>query len=118
MLIDGEQIAALLQPGQAEALGIVDARVIDATGKYVLPGGVDAHTHMEVPFGPTTASDTVASGTQAAAWGGTTTKLSEEAAWPSPDEIEGDHAGTVGGERPHHGGPDARGPARHEDGSR
>ncbi|GGU98018.1 hypothetical protein GCM10010211_76700 [Streptomyces albospinus] len=48
-------------------------RLIDATGKYVIPGGVDAHTHMAMPFGGTYASDTFESGTRAAAWGGTTT---------------------------------------------
>ena len=47
--------------------------MIDATGKYVIPGGVDAHTHMEMPFGGTFASDTFETGTRAAAWGGTTT---------------------------------------------
>ena len=41
--------------------------------KYVIPGGVDAHTHMELPFGGTFASDTFETGTRAAAWGGTTT---------------------------------------------
>lgn len=48
-------------------------RRIDATGTYVIPGGVDAHTHMEMPFGGTYASDTFETGTRAAAWGGTTT---------------------------------------------
>ncbi len=42
-------------------------------GKYVIPGGIDAHTHMELPFGGTAASDTFETGTRAAAWGGTTT---------------------------------------------
>ena len=46
--------------------------VVDATGKYVLPGGIDAHTHMEMPFGGTTSADTFETGTRAAAWGGTT----------------------------------------------
>ena len=73
VLVDGETIAALLEPGQSTTLGIVADRVIDATGKYVLPGGVDAHTHMELPFGGTFASDTFETGTRAAAWGGTTT---------------------------------------------
>ncbi len=73
VLIDGETIAALLEPGQSTTLGIVADRVIDATGKYVLPGGVDAHTHMELPFGGTFASDTFETGSRAAAWGGTTT---------------------------------------------
>jgi dihydropyrimidinase len=76
VLIDGETIVAVLQPGST-ALGIDLATgadtVIDATGKYVVPGGVDAHTHMELPFGGTNASDTFETGTTAAAWGGTTT---------------------------------------------
>ena len=47
--------------------------VIEAAGKYVLPGGIDAHTHMEMPFGGTFSQDTFSTGTAAAAWGGTTT---------------------------------------------
>ena len=75
VLIDGETIAAVLAPG-SNLLGFevernVD-RVIDARGKYVIPGGIDAHTHMEMPFGGTEASDTFETGTRAAAWGGTT----------------------------------------------
>jgi len=73
VLVDGEKIVALLSPGSS-ALGPIDAdTVIDAAGKYVIPGGVDAHTHMELPFGGTNASDTFETGTRAAAWGGTTT---------------------------------------------
>jgi dihydropyrimidinase len=76
VLVDGEQIAALIAPGTT-ALGSdleqTAERVIDASGKYVVPGGVDVHTHMELPFGGTAASDTFETGTRAAAWGGTTT---------------------------------------------
>jgi dihydropyrimidinase len=69
VLVDGETIAALYAPGTAS----VDAETLDATGKYVIPGGIDVHTHMEMPFGGTHASDTYATGTTAAAWGGVTT---------------------------------------------
>ena len=76
VLVDGETIAAVLAPG-SNALGVDLAasaeRVIDAAGKYVIPGGIDGHTHMEMPFGGTNASDTFETGTRAAAWGGTTT---------------------------------------------
>jgi dihydropyrimidinase len=47
-------------------------RVIDAAGKLVIPGGIDPHTHLELPFGGTTTSDTFETGTRAAAFGGTT----------------------------------------------
>jgi dihydropyrimidinase len=50
-----------------------DVKVIDATNQYVLPGGVDTHVHMENIVGPTITCDTFASGTKAAAFGGTTT---------------------------------------------
>jgi len=71
VLIAGERIAAVIKPGFTA--GASGAQVIDATGKYVLPGGVDVHTHMEMPFGGTFSSDTFETGTRAAAWGGTTT---------------------------------------------
>ncbi|HEY5051408.1 MAG TPA: dihydropyrimidinase [Acidothermaceae bacterium] len=76
VLIDGERIVALLEPGTTR-LGVdLEATadvVIDARDKYVVPGGVDSHTHMQMPFGGTQASDTFETGTRAAAWGGTTT---------------------------------------------
>jgi dihydropyrimidinase len=71
VLVDGETIAAVTAPG-VFGPDAVDS-VLDATGKYVLPGGIDAHTHMEMPFGGTFSHDTFAIGTTAAAWGGTTT---------------------------------------------
>jgi dihydropyrimidinase len=68
VLVDGERIAALLPRDS----GVAD-EILDADGKYVLPGGIDVHTHMEMPFGGTFSSDTFATGTRAAAFGGTTT---------------------------------------------
>jgi dihydropyrimidinase len=73
VLIDGERIVAVLERG-TQALGAITAdEVVDATGRYLVPGGIDAHTHMELPFGGTFASDTFETGTVAAAHGGTTT---------------------------------------------
>jgi dihydropyrimidinase len=57
----------------ARSIDIDADRVIDAAGRLVIPGGIDPHTHMELPFGGTSASDTFETGTRAAAFGGTTT---------------------------------------------
>ncbi|MGP3951786.1 dihydropyrimidinase [Streptomyces sp. 7N604] len=73
VLIEDGRIAALAAHGSAYGESWTADRTVDATGKYVIPGGVDAHTHMELPFGGTFASDTFETGTRAAAWGGTTT---------------------------------------------
>src|ERR1700748_653296 len=87
VLVDGEQVAALAarddsperlrpEPGGNEQPGgwaTTADRIIDATGKYVLPGGIDGHTHMEMPFGGTFSGDTVETVTRAGAWAATTT---------------------------------------------
>ncbi|MFJ7773160.1 dihydropyrimidinase [Streptomyces sp. NPDC097107] len=73
VLIEDGRIAALAATGTPAAEAFTAERVIDASGKYVIPGGVDGHTHMEMPFGGTYAADTFETGTRAAAWGGTTT---------------------------------------------
>ena len=73
ILIENEQVAALGAPG-AFASAQFDV-VIDARGKYVFPGAIDVHTHMELPLPTTVASDDFETGTIAAACGGTTTIL-------------------------------------------
>jgi dihydropyrimidinase len=68
VLIEGEKIVAIGSGLETKA-----DQVIDAQNRYVMPGAIDVHTHMELPFGGTFASDDFATGTAAAAWGGTTT---------------------------------------------
>jgi dihydropyrimidinase len=68
VLVDGERIARI-----GESLEVQAERTIDASGRWVIPGAIDGHTHMELPFGGTFAKDTFETGTRAAAFGGTTT---------------------------------------------
>jgi dihydropyrimidinase len=65
------RIAAIAQNLSAENAG----QVIDAAGLFVMPGGIDVHTHLDMPFGGTTSSDDFETGTIAAAYGGTTTLI-------------------------------------------
>ena len=65
VLIEGETIKQIGQD-------LVGDEYIDAEGAYVIPGGIDPHTHLEMPFMGTTAAETFESGTWAAAVGGTT----------------------------------------------
>jgi dihydropyrimidinase len=62
VLIEDEKVVAVTAPG----FGATADTVIDATGMYVVPGGVDAHTHMQMPFGGTTAADTFETGAKTA----------------------------------------------------
>src|SRR3954467_9331046 len=71
VLLDGEQVA-LIGAGLA-ADGVTADETIDAAGRWLIPGAIDVHTHMELPFGGTFAKDTFETGTRAAAFGGTTT---------------------------------------------
>jgi dihydropyrimidinase len=71
VLVDGETIA--LVGADLAAAGVTADATLDATGKYVVPGGIDVHTHMELPVGGIFAKDTFESGSKAAAHGGTTT---------------------------------------------
>ncbi len=68
VLIEDEQIAAVGRDLSGDA-------TIDAGGAYVIPGGIDVHTHLEMPFGGTVSSDDFFTGHRAAAFGGTTTHL-------------------------------------------
>ena len=68
VLIEGERIREVRPGIPANAA----ETVIDAKGLYVMPGGIDAHTHLDMPFGGTTSADDFETGTRAAAFGGTT----------------------------------------------
>jgi dihydropyrimidinase len=65
--VEGERISLI-----GESLDVQADKVIDAGGKYVLPGGIDPHTHLDMPFGGTVTIDDVESGQTSAAFGGTT----------------------------------------------
>ena len=68
VLVEDERVVLIGLSLEAEA-----DRTIDASGRYVMPGGIDPHTHMDLPFGGSFSSDDFATGTRAAAFGGTTT---------------------------------------------
>ncbi|MFO0636988.1 MAG: dihydropyrimidinase [Nannocystaceae bacterium] len=73
VVVEQGKIAALLRDASA-LTGSFD-ETIDAKGQFVFPGGIDAHTHLDMPFGGTTSSDDFETGTRAAACGGTTTVI-------------------------------------------
>lgn len=85
VLIRGGKVAGLLRDGKSAA---PKARVIDAAGAYVMPGGFDAHTHVGIQFGEFKTRDDFGITTRAAAYGGTTSML--EFAFPEPGEDPGE----------------------------
>jgi dihydropyrimidinase len=70
VLVEGERVVQI-----GKDLGTQADKIIDAKGKLVIPGGIDPHTHLDMPFGGTTSADDFESGTIAAAHGGTTTLI-------------------------------------------
>ena len=70
VLIEGETIALI-----AASIDPAEHSVVDAAGLLVMPGGIDVHTHLDMPFGGTTSADDYLTGTRAAAVGGTTTVI-------------------------------------------
>ncbi len=70
VLVEGERIAAV-----GAGLQAAGHTLVDATGLLVMPGGIDVHTHLDMPFGGTTSADDYLTGTRAAAIGGTTTVI-------------------------------------------
>lgn len=77
--VDIYQADVMIEDGIISAIGrqlsVDGAEIIDATGCYLLPGGIDPHTHLDMPFGGTVTDDDFQTGTIAAAFGGTTTVI-------------------------------------------
>ena len=70
IFVESEQVNLI-----GKNLDVKADRVIDAQGKYVIPGGIDPHTHLDMPFAGTVSADDFETGTRAAAHGGTTTLI-------------------------------------------
>ena len=84
ILVEGERVSTI-----GAKLDVEADVVIDAAGKLVIPGGIDPHTHMELPFGGTEASDDFRTGTIAAAHGGTTSIIDFAVQYKGQALIEG-----------------------------
>src|SRR5512139_2684488 len=91
--VDDYTADILIEDGVVSVIGLsldMEAdQTIDATGKLVIPGGIDPHTHMELPFGGTQSSDDFHTGTVAAAHGGTTSIIDFAVQYKGQSLIEG-----------------------------
>ncbi|MBA2366984.1 MAG: dihydropyrimidinase [Actinobacteria bacterium] len=86
VFIDGERISSVEPPGSETDFR---GEVVDASGKLVIPGAVDVHTHLDMEVGATRSADDFASGTRAAACGGTTTVLDFATAYRGESVAQG-----------------------------
>jgi dihydropyrimidinase len=84
ILVEGEKIKEIGQNLASEASKTREIKVVDATGKLVMPGGVDPHTHFDLPMFGTVSSDDHYTGHKAAAFGGTTTVMDFVPQPPTP----------------------------------
>jgi dihydropyrimidinase len=91
ILIEGERIAAI-----GTDLTAPNAEVLDASGRFITPGGVDPHTHFDLPMFGTVSSDDHYTGHKAAAFGGTTTVM-DFVPLPVPPHFQGKWGGIKGG---------------------
>ncbi len=87
ILIENEKILELLAP-QSEAARLWTGEMIDATGKFITPGGIDPHVHLDLPMFGTVSSDDHYTGHKAAAFGGTTTVMDFVPLAPGPSPTE------------------------------
>ncbi|ANY65945.1 dihydropyrimidinase [Paenibacillus sp. BIHB 4019] len=105
--VDTYQADVLIEGGIIQAIGTgleaagaaIGAEIIDASGKYLFPGGIDPHTHLDMPFGGTVTADNFETGTIAAAFGGTTTIIDfclTDKGKPLADSIQRWHAKSAG----------------------
>ena len=84
ILIEDETISTI-----GKEINIEADKIIDAKNRLVIPGGIDPHTHMELPFGGTSSSDYFFTGTRAAAFGGTTTIIDFAVQFKGESMIQG-----------------------------